>query len=163
MKHPPQAARNLVLTGNQEAFRLRLRVTKPAVFNEPQPYACPTRYDAGFNFLSALNNTHSRAIENFYVGINISGVVCQVPVPGLLGAFPRLHLDNGLAAIKISFHYFMGQVRICRGWATKSCLAHGIHLYKNFSMKNEPRIDLVKKQLPCHRANENRHLRPIRN
>jgi hypothetical protein len=120
-------------------------------------------YDAAYNFLSALKNPDSRAIENFYVGINISGVVCQVPVPGLLGAFPRLHLDDGHAVIKIFFRYFMGQLRICRGWATKPCLAHGIHLYANFSMENGPGIDLVKKQLPCHRANENRHLRPILN
>jgi hypothetical protein len=89
------------------------------------------------NLRSALKNPDSRTIENFYVGINISGVVCQVPVPGLLGAFPRLHLDNGHAAIKIFFHYFMGQVQICRGWATKPCLAHGIHLYTNFSMETD--------------------------
>jgi hypothetical protein len=58
---------------------------------------------------SPLKHTDSRAIENFYVGINISGVLYQVPVPGLLVTFPRLHLHNGHAAIKIFFHYFTGQ------------------------------------------------------
>jgi len=65
-------------------------------------------------------------IENFYVGINISGVLRQVPTPGLLGAFPGLHLDDGQAAIKISVHYLLGQVRIGRDWLTKPGLIHGI-------------------------------------
>jgi hypothetical protein len=75
---------------------------------------------------STLKNTDSRAIENFYVGINVSGVLRQVPIPGLLGAFPGLHLDDGQAAMKISVRYLLGQVRICRDWLTKSGFMHGI-------------------------------------
>jgi hypothetical protein len=110
------------------------------VVNQRHEKKCRRRHEAerfSANVLSTLKNADSRAIENFYVGIHISGVLCQVPVPGLRGAFPRLHLDDGHAVTKIFFHYFMGQLRICRGWATKSCLAHGIHLYTNSSMETD--------------------------
>jgi hypothetical protein len=93
---------------------------------------------------AALRDTDSRTIENFYGGVNISGVGCQVPVPGLLGAFPGLHLDNGQAAIKILFHHLLGQGRMCRGRVINSNVAHGILLWANLSRGNNPELLLVR-------------------